>query len=558
MRALTALPTSTARHHDAWAEILHLLTIKPSIGGVAVGRYTLHSRLAVGGMAEVWLARQTGPAGFQKDLVVKKILPHLATDPAFVEMFLNEARYAALLNHPNLVQIFELGEDTGNYFLVMEHVHGHSLRALLRRAQEDNTQIPLGVVARILADACEGLHHAHEAKDPRGQPMGLIHRDVSPDNLLVSYSGATKVVDFGIARAANAISSTRPGTFKGKLSYMSPEQFMSKPIDRRADIYALGIVLYELVTGSVPFRHQNDAELIHSVLYDPKNPMGSLRANVPPELEQIVARAMARELTQRYPDARSLGHDLAVFAQHEKITHNNVAVYLEALLPAAENKLPKAPVAPTVDLVDPHATRALGDDNPEATKPLRSPRATPSAPGLSISQQTLLRPPFFRRPLTYALALALAVAATVLSWALPSSSQSPGLQTTDAAGSTSPRPDSGLGNLPTVFLGAPDAGTQPPEEEDAGVAPVSPRDAGNPTKTKPMVPKTGTLVIRVHPWAEVLIDKRPVGLTPISPRTLSTGRHSVTLVNSQLKVSRNFPVEIRGGKTFVLEVDLTR
>ncbi|MBX7112844.1 MAG: protein kinase [Myxococcaceae bacterium] len=536
------------------------MTTKPSIGGVAVGRYTLHSRLAVGGMAEVWLARQTGPAGFQKDLVVKKILPHLATDPAFVEMFLNEARYAALLNHPNLVQIFELGEDTGNYFLVMEHVHGHSLRALLRRAQEDKTQIPLGIVARILADACEGLHHAHEAKDPRGQPMGLIHRDVSPDNLLVSYSGMTKVVDFGIARAANAISSTRPGTFKGKLSYMSPEQFMSKPIDRRADIYALGIVLYELVTGSVPFRHQNDAELIHSVLYDPKSLMGSLRADVPAKLEQIVARAMARELSQRYPDARALGHDLAAFAQHEKITNSNVAVYLEALLPAAENKPPKALVAPTVDLVDPHATRALGDDNPEPTKPLRPPRADTSEPALSVSQQTLLRPSFFRRPLTYVLALALAAGAAVLWWALPSSSTGARPQTGDAATVSPPRPDSGLGKLPTVFLGPPDAGTPPLEEPDAGIEPpVAPRDAGNPTvKPKPVLPKTGTLVIRVHPWAEVLIDKRPVGLTPISPRTLSTGRHSVTLVNAQLKVSRQFPVEIRGGKTFVLEVDLTR
>lgn len=510
----------------------------------------------------MWLARQTGPAGFQKDLVVKKILPHLATDPAFVEMFLNEARYAALLNHPNLVQIFELGEDTGNYFLVMEHVHGHSLRTILRRAKENGTQIPLGVVARVLADACEGLHHAHEAKDQRGQPMGLIHRDVSPDNLLVSYSGATKVVDFGIARAANAISSTRPGTFKGKLSYMSPEQFMSKPIDRRADIYALGIVLYELVTGSVPFRNENDAELIHSVLYDHKSPMGSVRANISAEWEQVVARAMERELDKRYPDARALGHDLAALAQLEKISTNNVAVYLEALLPAVESKPQRTPVNPTVDLVDPHATQALGDESAQPTKPLRRPRASPGS--VKGTEEYISRPnqPFvtrlLKRPWVWLLALACAGGSGFALWVLR---PPPVVDTPDKPLDLTVKkgllPDGGLGALPSIFvLPTPvDAGVLDDDDDEM----LTVTDAGAKfVKIPRKVAKNGTLIIRVHPWAEVLIDKRPVGLTPINPRSMATGRHQVTLVNSELKVSRTFTVEVKGGKTAVLEVDLTR
>ncbi|HLK99636.1 MAG TPA: serine/threonine-protein kinase, partial [Myxococcaceae bacterium] len=215
-----------------------------------LGKYQLIRKLATGGMAEVFLAKAAGPMGFEKTLVVKRILPHLAEDPAFVEMFLSEAKLAAQLNHPNIVQIFDFGEADDAYFLAMEFIDGPNLRVLLKRASQQGVALPPAVCARLIATACEGLAFAHDFADPgTGELLGLIHRDISPDNVLVSRQGAVKVVDFGIAKAAGQSHKTRSGVIKGKLSYMPPEQLRAKQLDRRADVYALGVVLYELLTG---------------------------------------------------------------------------------------------------------------------------------------------------------------------------------------------------------------------------------------------------------------------------------------------------------------------
>ena len=282
-----------------------------------IGKYEVIRELASGGMAKVFLARAAGPQGFEKRVVVKKILAHLTEDKEFVEMFLSEARTAAAFNHPNVVQVFELGEADGSYFIAMEFIDGPNLRALHRRAHELKVQLRPAVIAQIIAYACEGLGYAHDFRHPQtGEPMQLVHRDVSPDNILLSRTGTVKVVDFGIAKGANDGNPhhTRTGSVKGKLAYMAPEQISGGELDKRADVYALGILLYELLTGSKPYRNTtSDVKLMHSILYEQIVPLAERRPDLPETLIQIVDRALAKDRTKRYQTCAELQGDLHAF-----------------------------------------------------------------------------------------------------------------------------------------------------------------------------------------------------------------------------------------------------
>jgi serine/threonine-protein kinase len=279
-----------------------------------VGKYQLVSKLATGGMAEVYLAKAAGPMGFEKTLVLKRILPHLAEDPQFVEMFLGEAKLAAQLNHPNIVQIFDFGESEGAYYLAMEYIDGPNLRTLSKKARAVGVELPPAACAKIIASACEGLAFAHDFMDPdTGEPLGLIHRDISPDNILMSRQGAVKVVDFGIAKAANQSHKTQTGLIKGKIAYMPPEQLQARPLDRRVDVYALGVVLYELLTGQKPFDATTDVSMMQAILFEPLVPAASRRPDLPRPLVQIVDRAMAKVREHRYPDCRAFQADLEHF-----------------------------------------------------------------------------------------------------------------------------------------------------------------------------------------------------------------------------------------------------
>lgn len=277
-----------------------------------IGKYQLVRKLATGGMAEVFLAKAAGPRGFEKTLVLKRILPHLAEDPAFVEMFLGEAKLAAQLEHPNVVQIFDFGEAEGSFFLAMELIDGPNLRKLVKRAQE--VPLPPALCAKLVASAAEGLAYAHDFRDPAtGEPLGLIHRDVSPDNILVSRQGAVKVVDFGIAKVAGQGHRTQTGVVKGKVAYMPPEQLQTKPLDRRVDVYALGVVLYELLTGKRPFDATTDVSVMQAILFEAFIPVAQRRPDVPVMLQQVLDRALAKDREKRYPDCRALQGDLEKF-----------------------------------------------------------------------------------------------------------------------------------------------------------------------------------------------------------------------------------------------------
>ncbi|WP_224370403.1 serine/threonine protein kinase [Hyalangium versicolor] len=289
-------------------------TAESQPGALLLGRYEIVSELGRGGMATVYRARAAGPMGFEKTLVVKCILPHLVEDPQFIEMFHSEAKLAAQLTHPNIVQIFDFGEAEGTYFIAMEYVDGPNLRALMRRAQTLGKALPLPLCAKIVSQACEGLAFAHEFTAPdTGEPLHLIHRDVSPDNILLARNGTVKLVDFGIVKAANQVHQTRVGTLKGKVPFMAPEQLRNEPFDLRIDVYALGVVLYELVTGRRPYEAPHEAALIHAILNEPIIPVASRRPDVPEALQHIISRALAKNPDERYASCREMQSDLDHF-----------------------------------------------------------------------------------------------------------------------------------------------------------------------------------------------------------------------------------------------------
>jgi tRNA A-37 threonylcarbamoyl transferase component Bud32 len=279
------------------------------------GRYTLVEKLGTGGMAEVYLARQRGVAGFEKVVVLKRILPHLADDNSFIEMFLQEARLAARIRHPNVVQIYDVGQPQRSCYIAMEYVQGWDLSRLLHYATGLRRPFPLPLAARICAEIAAALDAAHGALDPRGDAMPILHRDVSPHNILLSREGAVKLTDFGIAKALDNGRLTPTTTLKGKLAYMAPEVVLGlSAIDTRADLFSLGIVLYELVTLEKLFRRASDYATIYALLHDRIPSLSELRREVPTELDRIGLRALARDPDDRYPTARALCDDLHAFA----------------------------------------------------------------------------------------------------------------------------------------------------------------------------------------------------------------------------------------------------
>ncbi|HHH30119.1 MAG TPA: serine/threonine protein kinase, partial [Polyangiaceae bacterium] len=278
-----------------------------------LGRYRVVDEIGVGGMASVHLARVDGPGGFQKWVAIKRIHPHLVEDDQFVDMFLDEARIAAGINHANVAQVFDLGKDDNTYWIAMEYLHGEPLREVMRRIEEHSTRIPFHIAARVCADAAEGLHAAHELRGRNGQLLNLVHRDVTPHNLFVTYEGYTKVVDFGIAKVVDRLASTRAGTLKGKLAYMSPEQVRGQEVDRRTDIFALGVVLWELTTNRRLFRMDTDLDTLEKVQACVVPLPSTIVPDYPPELQDIVMKALAQRKEDRFQTAREFSRALQRF-----------------------------------------------------------------------------------------------------------------------------------------------------------------------------------------------------------------------------------------------------
>lgn len=275
------------------------------------GKYRLIRKIATGGMAEIFLAHENGKP--KEPIVIKRILPHLIKSAEFVSMFLDEARIAAQLEHPNIVRIHDIGQINGAYFIAMEYVHGEDIRRIYNCAYKLQRSLPLSHSIRVIADAACGLAYAHKLVDFANRPMGVVHRDVSPQNILVTYEGGVKVVDFGIAKAANKVNQTRAGVLKGKYSYMSPEQALGDNIDHRTDIFALGIILYETTTGTRLFKRHNELATLQAIIKCEYVLPTDALSGYPPDLERVLLKALAKDPDDRYADAQDFSDALYDF-----------------------------------------------------------------------------------------------------------------------------------------------------------------------------------------------------------------------------------------------------
>ncbi len=280
-----------------------------------IGRYELIYRLGSGGMATVYVARLSGLAGFERLVAVKAIHQHLADSKKFVDMFLDEARVAAAIHHPNVAEIYEVGKDKDQYFMVGEFVHGYDLGKLLRRSEERRQPLSHGLLAQIGAQICFGLHAAHQTRDKNGNPLDLIHRDVSPNNILISYNGFVKIIDFGVAWASNRLAHTESGALKGKIGYVAPEQITGQTLDRRSDIFSAGVIQYIMATMTHPFPGNSDAERLHKIVTGELVAPREINPDVHPELERIIMKAMSTSPADRYDSAAQMGQDLEAFAE---------------------------------------------------------------------------------------------------------------------------------------------------------------------------------------------------------------------------------------------------
>jgi serine/threonine protein kinase len=300
-----------------------------SVMGDRLGRYVVVKHLATGGMADVLLGRSEGIEGFARHVVLKRIRPEHARDQRFIRMFLDEARVAANLHHQHIVQVHDVGEAAGEYFIAMEYLHGEDVRVLLTTAAKQRTHVPLGIAVAVVSAAAAGLHYAHERRGSDRRSLGIVHRDVSPSNLLVGHDGSVKIVDFGIAKASMS-QDTQSGTLKGKLSYMSPEQCKGGAVDCRSDVYALGVVLYELATTTRLFRGDNDYLLMEQIVHGRITAPHVRRPDLSRELSAIIMRALATDVDRRYATADELRAALDQFASRAGITASpsTIAAYM--------------------------------------------------------------------------------------------------------------------------------------------------------------------------------------------------------------------------------------
>lgn len=328
-----------------------------------IGQYELLERIGIGGMAEVFRARQTGEEGFERFVAIKRILPGIAADGDFVKMFIDEAKIAVQLSHPNIAQIYDLGRQDETYYIAQELVHGKDMGAIVKRQEASDAKLPIQFVLHVGMKICEALQHAHTAHGTMGRPLNIIHRDVSPSNILVSYEGAVKVIDFGLAKAVGRLVTTQSGIVKGKLAYLSAEQARGEDIDHRSDIFSLGTCMFEWLTGQRLFLRKNDPDTVVAVQQAVVPPLRAIRPDVPNELQSIVKHALEPDPNRRFQSAMELHDALLSYAYDTRSVMRRGAVgeYVRALFPEEDPEdqtftgqtgdLPRTDTVPSVEVL---------------------------------------------------------------------------------------------------------------------------------------------------------------------------------------------------------------
>lgn len=301
-----------------------------------IGPYLLQQKIARGGMAELFLADYVRRDGFRRKVAIKRILPHLAGNKDFIKMFTREARLAALLQHPNIVQIFDYGKIENAYFIAMEYIDGKNLGEILSAM---NQGLTVEQTVFIILQICKGLDYSHAKRDEKGNAFNIVHRDISPQNMLISYQGEVKISDFGISKARSEPSLTQAGVVKGKLAYLSPEQALGESIDQQADIYALGLVFYETLTGKRVYKFSNDVEAIRTIPIKEIDPLTKSMPDLPEEVNRIVMKCLEKQKDNRYQSASAVNTDLLKFRKEQKLTFDasDLADFMKKKFKANDN-----------------------------------------------------------------------------------------------------------------------------------------------------------------------------------------------------------------------------
>jgi len=493
-----------------------------------LGRYELIGHLATGGMAEIHLARLAGEAGFEQVVVVKRLLPELVASPAYVAMFLDEGKLVARLDHPNICEVHEQGREGAEYYLAMPYLDGVSVQELISQPRDPDRIAELRVAAGVIAQACAGLHHAHELRDADGAPAGLVHRDVSPSNLFVTASGVVKVLDFGVAKVRGA-SETEAGTIKGKQQYMAPEQLLGEPLDRRCDIFALGIVLFELATHQRLFKRASDYLTARATLEEPIPRADAIDPAVPVELADVIAKALSRDRAARYADAAEVARALeaamaphgglaapaeiaAAVASTEELTAQRTRQARVLGEARAREPAPEPPASELKPQGSPAPMRAIRRSDREPAAAPEVPAAAPEeAPPAEPAERPTPSAQIWRwMPAAASAGVAGAVVAIVL-----------------ALGS---RPGGG--------------GSGGGSDGKAGPAPAAITGVGVGTMG---AVQDGLLSIDSTPHATIFVDGVELGVTPIVRRPLEPGRHRLRAVLADGR-ARELPVDIPAGQ----------
>jgi serine/threonine-protein kinase len=559
--------------------------------GETVGKHRLMTRLAIGGMAEIWLALQSGPMGFGKLVVIKRIAESFSSQPQLVQMFLDEARIAAQLRHPNIVQIFDLGEHAGAYYLTMEYLHGEDLAAVVRKGRDARAAPSLPFIARVVASAAEGLSSAHHHVGLDGKPMHIVHRDVSPQNIFITYDGAVKVLDFGVALATGRLQqTTSAGQVKGKFGYMSPEQVKGEPVDMRTDVWALGVVLFEACTQTRLFDTREGAvSTAQQLLFSPIPAARDRNPRVPSELDDIISSALQRDIGKRTPSALQMQRDLEGWlkSQPDAPTSTDIAARMRTLF--EERLTVKQQLLESVLKGDPSLL-----NHADPYKPLKPPTGSmPSAPATGM---TAIASP---KGIVATLAVLLVLVGIVLAWKTRAPDTADLSVTSVATDATVWVDDQPRGPPPVklsglrpgehvVALETPNARSAPrrvtlekgqsllldlappapqprpeakPAPEPVAVAPpVAPALSPVPPRVDPPAPRRSTakgqLTLETQPWTSVYLSGKLVGQTPLIESVMPAGHHQLKLVNEEKGLTRVIEVDIAPGQTTVLRLTL--